>query len=133
MERFTMKDVRVQVKAVLFDLDGTIFDISERDAFARYQALNDLGYSVSLDDVRKRYRRGVGSMGIIEELGITFTEEEEKDYIEARSIDQFFSPLSFHVFNVVTHFMAYCVKIFKNCYALNSPSILRKFNVVTHK
>jgi phosphoglycolate phosphatase-like HAD superfamily hydrolase len=84
MERFTMKDVRVQVKAVLFDLDGTIFDISERDVFARYQALNDLGHSVSLDDVRKRYRRGVGSMGIIEELGITFTEEEEKDYIEAR-------------------------------------------------
>lgn len=71
-----MKDVRVQVKAVLFDLDGTIFDISERDAFARYQALNDLGYSVSLDDVRKRYRRGVGSMGIIEELGITLTRAE---------------------------------------------------------
>jgi len=85
MEReFRREDETVQVKAVLFDLDGTIFDISERDAFARYQALNDLGYNVSLDDVRKRYRRGVGSMGIIQELGITFTEEEEKDYIEAR-------------------------------------------------
>lgn len=71
------------MKAILLDLDGTIFDITERDAFARYQALNDLGYDVSLDEVRKRYRHGMGSMGIIKELGIKFTEEEEKDYIEA--------------------------------------------------
>ena len=78
-----MKDERVQVKVILFDLDGTIFDISERDAFARYQALNDLGYDVSLDDVRKHYRYGIGSMGIVKELGIKLTEEEEKEYVEA--------------------------------------------------
>lgn len=70
------------VKAVLFDLDGTIFDITERDAFARFQALNDLGYNVSLDDVRKRYRYGIGSMGILKELGIRLSEKQEKDYIE---------------------------------------------------
>jgi phosphoglycolate phosphatase-like HAD superfamily hydrolase len=78
-----VKDERVQVKVILFDLDGTIFDISERDAFARYQALNDLGYDVSLDDVRKHYRYGIGSMGIVKELGIKLTEEEEKEYVEA--------------------------------------------------
>jgi phosphoglycolate phosphatase-like HAD superfamily hydrolase len=72
----------LRVKAVLFDLDGTIFEITERDAFARYQALNDLGYSVSLDDVRKRYRYGIGSMGILKELGIRLSEKQEKDYIE---------------------------------------------------
>ena len=78
-----MKDEKAEVKAILLDLDGTIFDITDRDAFARYQALNDLGYSVSLDDVRKRYRYGIGSMGVVRELGIKFTEEEEKEYIEA--------------------------------------------------
>jgi len=46
-----MKDEKIQVKAILLDLDGTIFDITERDAFARYQALNELGYNVSLSDV----------------------------------------------------------------------------------
>jgi len=70
------------VKAILLDLDGTIFDITERDAFARYQALNDLGYDVTLDDVKKHYRRGIGTMGIIKELGIKFTEKQEKEYIE---------------------------------------------------
>jgi len=72
----------LRVKVILFDLDGTIFDIAERDAYARYQALNDLGYHVSLDDVRKRYRYGIGSMGILKELGIRLPEEREKDYIE---------------------------------------------------
>jgi phosphoglycolate phosphatase-like HAD superfamily hydrolase len=78
-----VKGERLQVKAILFDLDGTIFDISERDAFARYRALNDLGYDVSLDDVRKHYRQGIGSMGIVKKLGIKFTEEEEREYVEA--------------------------------------------------
>jgi len=78
-----VKDERVQMKAILFDLDGTIFDISERDALARYHALNDLGYRVSLDDVRKHYRHGIGTMGIVKELGIKFTEREEKAYVEA--------------------------------------------------
>jgi phosphoglycolate phosphatase-like HAD superfamily hydrolase len=77
-----MKDEKVQVKAILFDLDGTIFDITERDAFARYQALKELGYDVSLEDVRKRYRFGIGRMGIVKELGIKLTEKEEKKYIE---------------------------------------------------
>jgi len=71
------------VKAILLDLDGTIFDITERDAFARYQALNDLGYDVTLDDVKKHYRHGIGTMGIVKELGIKFTEKQEKEYIEA--------------------------------------------------
>jgi FMN phosphatase YigB (HAD superfamily) len=31
----------MRVKAIPFDLDGTIFDILERDAFARYKALNE--------------------------------------------------------------------------------------------
>jgi len=71
------------VKAILLDLDGTIFDITERDAFARYLALNDLGYNVSLGDVKKHYRYGIGTMGIVKKLGIRFTEKEEKEYIEA--------------------------------------------------
>ncbi len=78
-----MKDEKVQVKAILLDLDGTIFDITERDAFARYQALNELGYDVSLDDVRKHYHYGIGRMGIVKKLGIKFTEKEEKEYIDA--------------------------------------------------
>jgi len=78
-----LKDEKAQVKAILLDLDGTIFDIAERDAFARHRALNDLGYDVTLDDVKKHYRRGIGTMGIIKELGIKFTEKEEKEYIEA--------------------------------------------------
>jgi phosphoglycolate phosphatase len=78
-----MKDEKIQVKAILLDLDGTIFDITERDAFARYQALNELGCDVSLDDVRKHYRFGIGRMGIVKELGIRFTEKEVKEYIEA--------------------------------------------------
>lgn len=73
----------MQVKAILFDLDGTIFDITERDAYARYQALKELGYAVSLDDVRKLYHYGIGRMGIVEKLGFKFTEKEEKEYIEA--------------------------------------------------
>ena len=78
-----MKDEKIQVKAILLDLDGTIFDITERDAFARYQALNELGYNVSLSDVRKHYRFGIGRMGIVKELGLQFTEKKEKEYIEA--------------------------------------------------
>ena len=34
-----MKDRKMKAKAILFDLDGTIFDITEREAFARYEAL----------------------------------------------------------------------------------------------
>jgi phosphoglycolate phosphatase-like HAD superfamily hydrolase len=70
------------IRAILFDLDGTIFDVSERDAYARYRALNDLGYNVSLEDVRKRYGRGSGPVGIVKELGIKLTERQEKKYIE---------------------------------------------------
>ena len=77
-----MKTEKMRVKAILFDLDGTIFDITERDAFARYKALNELGYNVPLDDVRKRYRHGTGSMGVVKELGIKLTEKETKEYIE---------------------------------------------------
>jgi len=77
-----MKGTKINVKAILFDLDGTIFDITERDAFARYKALKQLGYSVSLDEVRKRYRYGIGRMGIVKELGIKFTEKDEREYIE---------------------------------------------------
>lgn len=73
----------MRVKAILFDLDGTIFDVGERDAFARYQALRDLGFDVSLDDVRKRYRYGLGSMGVVKALGITLSEKQEKECIEA--------------------------------------------------
>lgn len=74
----------MRVKAILFDLDGTIFNITERDAFARYEALRHLGYNVSLDEIRRNYRYGIGRMGIVEKLGITLTEEEEKAYLEAR-------------------------------------------------
>lgn len=79
-----MKDEKMQVKAILLDLDGTIFDITERDAFARYQALNKLGHNVSLDAVRKHYRYGIGRMGIVKELGMKFTEKETEEYIETR-------------------------------------------------
>lgn len=75
----------MKVKTILFDLDGTIFDITERDAFARYEALCQLGYNVSLDEIRQLYRYGIGRMGIVRELGITLTEIETKDYLKARS------------------------------------------------
>jgi phosphoglycolate phosphatase len=71
----------MKVKAILFDLDGTIFDITERDSFARYKALNKLGYNVSFNEVRKRYRCGMGQRGIVEELGIKMEEKEEEEYI----------------------------------------------------
>jgi len=72
----------MKFKVVLFDLDGTIFDFLDRDAFARCQALNELGYNVSLKEVRKRYRYGMGHMDIAEELGIVMTEKETKKFIE---------------------------------------------------
>ena len=78
-----MKDNMAQVKAILFDLDGTIFDIRERDAYARYQALKDFGHHISLDDVKKHYHYGLGSTGILHELGIKLTEKQEKEYIQA--------------------------------------------------
>gem|GEM_PF-1363390 len=78
-----MNDEKMEVKAILFDLDGTIFDITERDAFARYKALNELGHNVSLDEVKQSYRFGMGRLGPVKELGIEFTEREEEEYIKA--------------------------------------------------
>jgi len=69
-------------EAILFDLDGTILDFLERDAFARYEALNELGYHVSLEDIRRYYRYGMGLVDISKELGIVMTEKEKKRYIE---------------------------------------------------
>jgi phosphoglycolate phosphatase-like HAD superfamily hydrolase len=79
----TMIEVARALKAILFDLDGTIFDIAERDAFARCEALNELGYKVSLEEVRNHYRYGLGHAGIVEKLGIKLTEKEEKKHIMA--------------------------------------------------
>jgi len=79
-----LKYKKMKVKAILFDLDGTIFDVTERDTFARHEALRHLGYNVSLDEIRRHYRYGIGRMGIVEELEITLTEEEAKAYLEAR-------------------------------------------------
>ena len=79
-----MRVEKTNVKAILFDLDGTIFDITERDAFARYKALNELGYNVSFDEVREHYHHGIGRMGIIKKLGIKLTEKKTREYIEAR-------------------------------------------------
>ena len=72
----------MRFKAIIFDLDGTIFDILERDAFARYRALNELGYNVSLGEVNSHCRYGLGRMGIVKILGIAMTEKEAKKYIE---------------------------------------------------
>lgn len=73
----------MKVRAILFDLDGTIFDITERDAFARYKALKELGHNVSLDEVKQNYHLGTGRLGLIKELGIKFMEKEEEEYIKA--------------------------------------------------
>lgn len=78
-----MRDEKNKVKAILFDLDGTILDIADRDAFARYKALNQLGHRVSLDEVKRHYHYGIGRMGIAKELGIEFTEKGKKEYVEA--------------------------------------------------
>jgi len=75
-----MRYEKMKVKAILFDLDGTIFDITERDAFARYQALNQIGYSVSLHRVKQHYRYGIGRLGIAKKLEIKLS-EEEKEYV----------------------------------------------------
>jgi len=72
----------MKFKVVLFDLDGTIFDFLDRDAFARCRALNELGYNVSLKEVRKHYRYGMGHMNIAEELGIVMKEKKTKKFIE---------------------------------------------------
>jgi len=74
----------MQVKAVVFDLDGTILDVAKRDAFSRYQALRQLGYNITLKEVKEHYRYGIGRMGIVEELGITLTKSEIMDYFNAR-------------------------------------------------
>lgn len=74
----------IKVKAILFDLDGTIFDITERDSFACYEALRQLGYNVSLDRVRQHFNSGMGRMGIVEKLGITLKKKETEDFIMAR-------------------------------------------------
>lgn len=80
---FALRVERVRLRTVLLDLDGTIFDIRERDAFARCRALNDLGYGVLLDDVKKYYRYGMGSMGLVSELGLKLTEKEAREYVLA--------------------------------------------------
>jgi len=72
----------MKFKVVLFDLDGTIFDFLDRDAFARCRALNELGYNISLKEVREHYRYGMGHMNIAEELGIVMTEKKTKKFIE---------------------------------------------------
>ena len=71
-------------EAIIIDLDGTIFDISERDAFACYEALNSLGYSISLERIRRHYSYGIGLMGTLEQLRISLTEKEVEDYLNAR-------------------------------------------------
>jgi phosphoglycolate phosphatase-like HAD superfamily hydrolase len=78
-----LKGKTLKVTVIVFDLDGTIFDVIERDAFARYKALNELGYNVSLEDIRRQYRHGIGQRDIVEELGIELTRKEEEKYIEA--------------------------------------------------
>ncbi len=82
LKMFAMKDEKMEVKALLLDLDGTIFDITERDAFSRFQALNKLGFKVSLDQVKEHYRYGIERMGIVKRLGIELTEKETEKYIE---------------------------------------------------
>jgi phosphoglycolate phosphatase-like HAD superfamily hydrolase len=77
-----MRDEKMQVETILFDLDGTILNIVDRDAFARYKALNQLD-RVSLDEVKRHYRYGIGRMGIVKKLGIELTEKQEEEYIKA--------------------------------------------------
>jgi phosphoglycolate phosphatase-like HAD superfamily hydrolase len=77
------KGRKLKPTVIIFDLDGTIFDITKRDAFARYKALSELGYNVSLEDIRKHYRHSIGQRDIIEELGIKLTKKEEEEYINA--------------------------------------------------
>ena len=71
-------------EAIIIDLDGTIFDIDERDAFACYEALNSLGYSISLDKVKQHYHYSKGLTGTLRELKINLTEKEVQDYLNAR-------------------------------------------------
>jgi phosphoglycolate phosphatase-like HAD superfamily hydrolase len=80
-----MRGEKVRAKAILFDLDGTIFDVAERYLFARYEALCQLGYDVSLNEVRRRYRYGIGRMGIVKDLGITLSKKDTIEYLKARS------------------------------------------------
>jgi phosphoglycolate phosphatase-like HAD superfamily hydrolase len=83
LKKPAVKGRKLKVTVIIFDLDGTIFDIIERDAFARYKALNELGYHVSLEEIRKHYRHGIGQRDIVEELGIKLTNKEEEEYIKA--------------------------------------------------
>jgi beta-phosphoglucomutase-like phosphatase (HAD superfamily) len=73
-------------KAIIFDLDGTILDISERDTFACYESLKTLGYNVPLDEVKRHYRYGMGLTGILRELEINLTEKETEDFLNTRFI-----------------------------------------------
>ena len=70
--------------AIIIDLDGTIFDIYERDAFACYEALNSLGYSISLDKIKEHYHYRIGLTGTLRELKINLTQKEVQDYLNAR-------------------------------------------------
>ena len=74
----------IRAKAILFDLDGTIFDMSERDAFSRFEALGRLGYDISLHDVRRCYSWGIGRFGVIRALGIKLPDEEIEKYLRLR-------------------------------------------------
>lgn len=76
----------MEVKAILLDLDGTIFDITERDAYSRYEALKELGYNISYDEVRRHYHFGIGRMGIVRKLGIRLTKREIEDYLKSRFV-----------------------------------------------
>ena len=76
--------MRAKVRAVLFDLDGTVFDVAERDAFACWEALRGLGYDVSLGEVRRCYRCGLGSLSLVGELGISLSKREVEEFIKLR-------------------------------------------------
>jgi phosphoglycolate phosphatase-like HAD superfamily hydrolase len=72
----------MRFKTILLDLDGTILDFLNRDAYARYEALNQLGHHITLKEVKRHYRPGMGQIDVAKKLGITMTQKETKKYIE---------------------------------------------------
>jgi HAD superfamily hydrolase (TIGR01509 family) len=69
-----------RIRAVLFDIDGTLLDSNDAHAHAWLDALRGHGRSVPLDRVRSRI--GMGGDRLLLEIGI------DPESIEGRSIDE---------------------------------------------
>ncbi|CAN5583244.1 HAD family hydrolase [soil metagenome] len=75
------------MKAWIFDLDGTLVDTNETHAQGWFQAFADLGYDVSIEDVRDLI--GMGGDKLVAAAVGDDAEEKDGDALRERSTEHF--------------------------------------------